>query len=416
MIEVYVFFLTGLAIIATRGMSSTDFLFYLFTALYHVPLAFAVFSGQFAWFYVSDVAVRLAFVGCSMSAAAFLLGGMLRRSITKRPEQLTEFLVFRNSFHWLTVILGLLVFVIGVYRLYLNRSGGYAANLGSALIQPTADWLLMNAYLVIIGLRIFTRQGGTRPLVVAKLLLPFVPFLLAGSRQAFLGPLLAITLMLAFSQISNSFGPFGWKKLFKYILISVFLLLGVGVFTLIRTNRIQQTENVLWGNEGGVSGLLLETGLTIRIVDWALSTCAGAYSPFAYVTEALLRLIPLYGEGMQNLSLVVAGRGNAFSLVAEGVCLGGEQGAFWWSAVVGLFIGFCFSENWYRCRDGIARVRTFTFISLAVMWPRDELLGYVRELVWTCLLFPWLFSRVFARANARMHRIAALRSHAIARH
>lgn len=406
-----ILFLVATLIIMNRGLFATDTIFTVGLIVWHIPLILLVqfpdvlgqqltlIAAQYRLSHFEDIVL----LSCITAPLGFWLGGVFRRRLKARfkpqyravPRKWT----YKKEYAYLFIFFGVTAFSINALSYIRRGSGSYAQSIGSgsAAIHPVVDWFLVYCFLVFLFVFIARLPERIRPLPFWKIMvlfLPLFPLFLSGSRQAFLGPVLAFLIIKLPLQQRD-----------RPMVYACFLLLVSALPFLsnaLRMSRITADEVVQWANTDGYVGFLFELGRTVRLVGWASETCARITpDPVGYLGEALGRLTFL-DSNAETLSVTVTGGGNGFSFVAEAICVVGPSAAVYWSLAYGFVLGLLFSV----CLDEKSDVRDrflFAFyLAVAIMWPRDELLGYAREMVWFGLIPLLLFFRS-TRVIGRWH-------------
>ncbi len=378
-----------------RDFLNSSFFVLALTSLFHIP--FAVF-----YYYEIDLiggvlTESIAYMSRETiliipgAIAAVVLGAMVAQPlgvITSRP--IPRVISLNLYFVPFATVLASIVFALAIGRFVYVGSTGYHMSGGYFLIHPVVDWFLKAAYLVCVAL-LFERDNWRPTRQNLLFLLPFLVFLVSGSRQFGLGPIVACVLIFSFMHLTARL---------RYTLLVVVTLTASGVLALVRDNRITAEENVIWNGVDGPLGVIVETGRTARLVEWAKTSCPEPIGAMDYLIEAGRRLIPLSEHQIENLSTTVWGGGNAFSVIAEGYCVAGDSYLLW-VGLMGAFWGGALGFSRSSLRAAKGRIKLFLFIAIAITWPRDELLGYARELVWISIVLPILFSVMFSSSHVR---------------
>ncbi|MBN8189813.1 O-antigen polysaccharide polymerase Wzy [Salipiger thiooxidans] len=397
-----VLFAVALTIVLSRGLFATDTIFTLGVIMWHVPLIllaqFPNMLGPYLDYLVTIYQIDryddLVLQACIAAPLGFWVGGIIRRQLTARRRRFrtavprrwttTPNYVYLFAFLWL-ISLGLNA------ATYATRgAGSYAQTIGSGAgtIHPVIDWFLIYCYLVMLLFFVARLPDMQRRVPLWRLSLAFLPLLplfLSGSRQAFLGPILALVVMSLPLERRN-------KPIISVLFVLMMAILPF-LSNALRMSRIGDQEVVGWGDTGGYVGFLFELGRTVRLVGWAESVCSRiAPDPVGYVTEALGRLVFL-GGNFENLTVSVTGGGNGFTFIAEAICIAGPSAVAPWSLLFGLVLGFLFSVRLTETSDLRDRFVFAFYLSVGVMWPRDEVLAYVREMVWFGILPQYVLLR-----------------------
>ena len=378
-------------VVTRRGLISSEFLFLTFLSLFHIPftiiylLDFGAAEGLNILSLI-DIETELLTVvplDIAMIVIGVFIGSSLQTTF-RRPKaaQYERASLFGPALA--LFFLGTMAIV--ARRFFYVRSVGYHEAGNFVLIDPVIDWLIRGFYLVLFAYVMeFNKWQVSRKKLI--LFLPFIVAMIGGSRQAALGPIVAVVVLN--SVMLNS-------SVTRYVRISLIFGIIASAFPLMRTLRVTEGENLNWDTFDGLLGILIETGRTVRLLQWARDTCSEPIGIGAYLSEALVRLVPLTQKDIQNLSTEVFGGGNGFSALAEAHCVAGDSKVLWLlllGTLWGYFLGF------RRADLGTpqGRLKVFLTISLAITWPRDELLGYVRELVWVSFLIPILVNAFLVR-------------------
>lgn len=391
-LAILIYFAVSIFVANRCGLVSSEFLFLTFLSVFHIPFTIIYLLGYetsegIGILSLIDIDTEL-LTAVPFDIAMVVIGVFIGSSLKTKFQRSTALqyqpaAFFRPALAFFFV--GTMTIV--TLRFFYVRSNGYSDAGNFALIDPVVDWLIRGFYLVLFAyvMEFNKWQVSSKQWI---LFLPFLVAMIGGSRQAAFGPIMAVVVL------NSIMLNLSVSRIMRNV-----LLLGViaALFPLIRALRVTEGENLNWDNFGGVLGIFIETGRPVRLLQWAHDTCSEPIGIGAYLSEALVRLVPFTKKDIQNLSTEVYGGGNAFSALAEAHCVSGDDNVLW-LLLVGALWGFFLSFRRADLGTPQGRLKLFLTIALAITWPRDELLGYVRELIWVSFLIPILVNTFLVRS------------------